>query len=79
MDDFSIAFDFAGAIADDQELFFRMPVRWVRACAWSQNRHTRADSSQLIGGTVIVREDLAAFHSGARYVRQIQHAVAKFR
>ncbi len=52
--DLSVALDFAGAVRNDENLFFRMLMRRVGTGPRIEQRHAGADRIQLVRWTVIV-------------------------
>ena len=58
--DLAVALDFPGAVGNDEEFLFGVPMRGVRRCAGIQNGHAGAHPTQLVGRPVVVHEHSAA-------------------
>ena len=56
----AVALDFPGAVGNDEEFLFRVPMRGMGRCAGIQNGHAGAHPTQLVGRPVVVHKHAAA-------------------
>ena len=76
--DFAVAFNFAGAFADDEKFLFGMAVGRVGARTGIEDAGAGGNAAELIGRAVVIDEGLLTFEDHGRGGGHVENAIGEF-